>query len=190
MKSNPELYLLGHVPWQFFCTLTWPNAMLRKSEALRITTLFSWLRAVAELPQGLHFKRMLWCVRREKGDRTGRPHFHAVIAGLPSHFCNRMTCMAMANTWERLSGGHGRVSEYVATLDGIDYILKGKEMSESVASRWAGDYHELSKFGGSCDVTLSMSVIAYLDQRMSDGRRDKGHELWRQTRHPALSTAE
>ena len=71
-----------------------------------------------------------------------------------------------------------RVSLYNSSLDGLDYILKGSGLTESKATRWAGDYHELSKFGGSCDVTLSKSVCRYLGNRNRSGWRGiGGHEM-------------
>lgn len=70
---------------------------------------------------------------------------------------------------------------YNPTLDGVDYILKrGDELAGSQASRYAGDYHETQKFGGSCDVMLSESVFRVLEGRRSIGRR----------RHPAPGQAE
>jgi hypothetical protein len=60
--------------------------------------------------------------------------------------------------WESLGGGIARVSVYNSSLDGLDYILNGRGLTESKATRWAGDYHELSMFGGAREVTLSESV--------------------------------
>ena len=80
--------------------------------------------------------------------------------------------------WERLGGGIARVSVYDSSLDGLDYILKGSGLTESTAKRWAGDYHELSKFGGLCDVTLSESVCRHLCNRNRSAWRGKGgHEM-------------
>jgi hypothetical protein len=107
----------------------------------------------------------------------GRLHLHAVIAGLPSSAGAR-NCLALMSQWERLSGGIARVSVYDSSLDGLDYILKGSGLTESTAKRWAGDYHELSKFGGLCDVTLSESVCRHLCNRNRSGWRGKGgHEM-------------
>src|SRR5258706_13619776 len=118
-KHNPELNALSRVDWQFFCTLTFKK---ETSERVRLTMFFSWLRTIGE-NAGVHFKRMLWCLRVEKGEATGRLHFHSVIAGLPPHFVNRMTCMATMAIWEKHGGGMARVSQYSSALDGIDYIL-------------------------------------------------------------------
>ena len=125
----------------------------------------------------VHFTEVLWCLRRERGESTGRLHQHAVIAGLPPSAGAR-NCLALMSQWERLGGGIARVSVYNSSLDGLDYILKGSGLTESKATRWAGDYHELSKFGGSCDVTLSKSVCRYLGNRSRSGWRGKGgHEM-------------
>ena len=103
----------------------------------------------------VHFSEILWCLRRERGEATGRLHLHAVIAGLPPSAGAR-NCVALMSQWESLGGGMARVSVYNSSLDGLDYILKGSGLTESKATRWAGDYHDLSKFGGSCGVlTLS-----------------------------------
>jgi hypothetical protein len=49
-----------------------------------------------------------------------------------------------------------------------------------LATRYAGDYHETQKFGGSCDVMLSESVFKVLEGRRSIEQR----------RHPAPRRAE
>jgi len=121
----------------------------------------------------VHFSEILWCLRRERGESTGRWHQHAVIAGLPPSAGAR-NCFALMSQWESLGGGMARVSVYNSSLDGLDYILKGSGLTESTAKRWAGDYHELSKFGGLCDVTLSKSVCRYLGNRSRSGWRGIG----------------
>jgi hypothetical protein len=125
---------------------------------------------------GVHFSRILWCLRRERGESTGRLHQHAVIAGLHP-YAGARNCLALMSQWESLGGGIARVSVYNSSLDGLDYILKGSGLTESKATRWAGDYHALSKFGGSCDVTLSKTVCRYLGNRSRSGWRGiGGHE--------------
>jgi hypothetical protein len=133
-------------------------------------------RARTEVQLALPFSKILWCLRRERGESTFRWHQHAVIAGLPPSAGER-NCLALMSQWERLGGGIARVSVYNSSLDRLDYILKGSGLTESTATRWAGDYHELSKSGGSCDVTLSKSVCRYLGNRSRSGWRGiGGHE--------------
>jgi hypothetical protein len=136
----------------------------------------------------VHFSEILWCLRRERGESTGRLHLHAVIAGLPPSAGPR-NCLALMSQWESLGGGMARVSVYNSSLDGLDYILKGSGLTESKATRWAGDYHELSKFGGWCDVTLSESVCRHLRNRNRSGWRGIGGHETRGT-DTALSTVQ
>ena len=136
----------------------------------------------------MHFSEIFWCLRREPGESTGRWHLHAVIAGLPPSAGAR-NCLALMSQWESLGGGMERVSIYDSSLDGLDYILKGSGLTESKATRWAGDHHELSKFGGSCDVTLSESVCRHLGNRSRSGWRGIGGHKMRGT-DAASSTAQ
>ena len=170
---NPELHSLAAVNWQYFCSFSFKS---EKQFARFGSQMFVALVRIQARSFGVHFKKILWCLRRERGESTGRWHFHAVIAGLPPSAGPR-NCLALMSQWESQGGGIARVSVYNSSLDGLDYILKGAELTESLAKRWAGDYHELSKFGGSCDVTLSESVIRYLGNRQVSGQRGNGpHE--------------
>lgn len=146
------------------------------SDDIRRSMVFAWLRKLGNNFR-VHFKKIIWCLRAELGEATGRKHFHALIAGLPPHSIHTKTCFAAKNQWEQVGGGMARVSVYSRSLAGADYILKGLE---SVQTRHAGDFYELTKFGGSCDVTLSESIL-----RVVEGRRIIG-----QRRRPALRRAE
>ena len=170
---NPELHSLAAVNWQYFCTLTFRGE--KQCKRFGPQMFVALLRTQAN-GWNVHFKKVLWCLRRESGESTGRWHLHAVIAGLPPSAGPR-NCLALMSQWETLGGGMARVSRYDSSLDGLDYILKGSGLTESKAKRWAGDYHELSKFGGSCDVTLSESVCRHLSNRSRSGWRGVGgHE--------------
>ena len=171
---KPELFTLSNIQWQLFCTLTFKRE--RMSDDIRRSMVFAWLRKLGNNFR-VHFKKIIWCLRAELGEATGRKHFHALIAGLPPHSIHTKTCFAAKNQWEQVGGGMARVSVYSRSLAGADYILKGLE---SVQSRHAGDFYELTKFGGSCDVTLSESIL-----RVVEGRRLIGER-----RRPALRRAE
>jgi hypothetical protein len=161
------------VNWQYFCSFSFKN---EKQCARFGPQMFAALMRTQARSFGVHFSELLWCLRHERGESTGRWHQHAVIAGLPPSAGPR-NCLALMSQWESLGGGMARVSQYNASLDGLDYILKGSGLTESMAARWAGDYHELSKFGGSCDVTLSESVCRHLRNRNRSGWRGVGgHE--------------
>ena len=174
---NPELHALAAVNWQYFCSFSFRS---EKHCAWFGPQMFLALVRTQARSFRVHFTEILWCLRRERGESTGRLHQHAVIAGLPPSAGVR-NCLALMSQWESLGGGMARVSVYNSSLDGLDYILKGSGLTESTASRWAGDYHELSKFGGSCDVTLSKSVCRYLGNRNRSGWRGVGRHEARRT---------
>jgi hypothetical protein len=174
---NPELHALAAVNWQYFCSFSFKS----EKQCVRFgPQMFVALVRTQARSFGVHFSKILWCLRRERGESTGRLHQHAVIAGLPSSAGAR-NCLALMSQWESLGGGIARVSVYNSSLDGLDYILKGSGLTESKATRWAGDYHELSKFGGSCDVTLSKSVCRHLCNRSRSGWRGHGEHETRGT---------
>ena len=169
---NPELLSLTQIDWQFFMSFTFRRE--RMPERVRLSMFFAMVREQCH-NFGAHFKRVPWALRREHGEATGRYHFHAVIAGLPPNVRTAATCFSWMRIWEKHGGGWARVSIYNPTLDGVDYILKrGDELTGSLATRWAGDYHELMKFGGSCDVMLSERLCRLVLNRMRSGQRGKG----------------
>jgi hypothetical protein len=175
-QHNPELFSLSLVGWQLFCTFTFDNKTVGKSERIKLAMFFALLRTQAN-NFGMHFKRMMWVLRREHGESTGRYHYHALIAGLPPHVVHWATCNSTEKLWKKFCGGHARVTEYNSTLDGVDYILKkGEELVSSLATRWQGDYYELTKFGDKCDLMLSESLCDHLFQRTLVGRWGRGGE--------------
>ncbi len=160
-ESKPELLALNIVNWQLFCTFT-----LRRELPLRyqVTMFFALLRKTAR-DYGVAFWKLIWCLRLESGERTGRRHLHALIAGLPAYVITPRTCLATMSKWELLGGGMARIRVYDATLDGADYILKGLEQAYGKC-REGANFYEFTKFGGTCDVTLSESLC-----RVVQGRR-------------------
>jgi hypothetical protein len=77
---NPEIYALSLIEWQLFASLTFKSEKL--PDAVRIKMFFALMREQAD-NFGVHFKQMIWCLRTEAGEATGRLHLHAIIAGLP-----------------------------------------------------------------------------------------------------------
>ena len=78
---NAEKYLLDDVGWQFFSTFSFKSLKVR--EAVWIKMFFTVMREQAD-NFGIHFFDLMWALRYELGEQTGRPHFHALIAGLPT----------------------------------------------------------------------------------------------------------
>ena len=164
---NAEKHLLEDMGWQFFSTFSFKSLKVR--EAVWIKMFFAVMREQAD-NFGIHFFDLMWALRYELGEQTGRPHFHALIAGMPTSAVSPATCFSFMRIWEAHRGGMARVRVYDATLPGVDYVLKG--IDEAYANAGA-NWYELNKFGGRCDVMLSMSLIRHLQNRSRFGHRDR-----------------
>ena len=162
---NPEIYAVSLIEWQFFASLTFKSERL--TDRVRLKMFFALMRRQAA-NFGVHFKKTIWCLRTERGESTGRIHYHALIAGFPQHARTPATCFSFMRIWEQLNGGMARVSVYSPLLDGVGYVLKG---CEAEYQRAGGDFYETRKFGGRCDVMLSESVFSVIEGRRSIGKR-------------------
>lgn len=164
---NPEKHLLANIEWQFFSTLTFKSLKVRESVWLKMY--FAVIREQAD-NFGVHFSQILWALRYELGEQTGRPHFHALIAGLPNSAVHTATCFSWMKIWESHGGGNARVRVYDPTLAGVEYVLKGVDEAFTTAG---ANWYELNKFGQRCDVMLSMSLIRRMENRSRFGHRDR-----------------
>jgi hypothetical protein len=164
---NPEIHALSNVRWQLFSTLTFKS--LKVNDATKLKMFFALMRRQAA-NFGVHFRQILWVLRYELGESTGRPHFHALIAGLPDTAVQSSTCFSFMKIWESLGGGIARVRVFDSTLAGVEYILKG--VDEALMNQ-GGNWYELNKFGSRCDVMLSMSLIHHMQNRSRFGHRDR-----------------
>jgi len=146
------------------------------------TALFAWLRAAAD-SAGVPFEKLIWAMRAEEGGKTGRLHFHVLLAGLPRLQSGkrnvRSWCWMMIHAWKRLCpyfaecevgkdllgesiretldvGARVEVVPFDSALPGVAYVLK------------AGQAWEMAKFGWSLDtVTLSRNIHAVLRRGVS-----------------------
>jgi hypothetical protein len=156
---NPEVYSLSLINWQFFVTLTF------KSEKLSVVTRLKMFFALARTGAknfGIHFPKLIWCLRSERGESTGRLHYHVLFAGFPKHALTTATCFSLMKQWEGFGGGIPRCSLYSSKLDGVGYVLKG---CSNEFDRASGDFYEAKKFGLNCDVMLSESIFHVLKGR-------------------------
>jgi hypothetical protein len=166
-EMNAETYLLNNVEWQFFCTFTFKS--LKVSETVWLKMFFALMSEHAE-NFGVHFSDILWALRYELGEMTQRPHFHAIMAGSPASAVTDATCFSLMRTWEKLGGGQPRVRVYDSHLPGVEYVLKGVDEAHTASG---ANWYELGKFGGRCQVMLSMSLIRHLQNRKRFGHRDR-----------------
>lgn len=156
--ESADIFVLKEVPWQFFGTLTFKQA--RVTERRRLCMWYSLLRHTAKA-QGVTFKKLLWCLRMEHGEATGRRHFHFLLAGLPSTALNLRTCFALKNGWESLfKGGMARVSVFDSRLDAGSYMTKPDGFADP------GDVYESVKFGsGTCSLMIAQAVWRFVEAK-------------------------
>jgi hypothetical protein len=180
--EKPEVFVISRYPWQFFVTLTF-RAVTVAGQRRRFW--FAFLRAVAD-DFGLHFRDLLWCLREENGEITGRPHFHALIGGLPDHIRTPRTCLSLMHCWEyrtlplaqlpdgKRKGelrwksqfcGMARIRVYDPLADAAGYISK-----EGIAVTGSNQY-ESRKFGTALKVEFSESCRRYISARAQSGIR-------------------
>lgn len=167
---KPELQGLCRVQWQLFCTFTLRGETVPERHLAAM--FFSLVRETAS-NFGVHFKQLIWCLRRESGERTHRRHLHALIAGLPAYAITPRVCRATESIWERLGGGWAVVRVFDSTLAGTDYILKGLEQAQRSYDLQGANLYEFQKFGGRSDLTLSESLIRVVMGRRQLAKRGR-----------------
>src|SRR6266480_4327709 len=125
--KHPEAWAVSQVPWQFFCTLSWANVgefRAPPSPRRQICAFFAFAREAANTA-GVHFKRLMWCLRKEAGEKTGRDHYHCLLSVVGSEWVNLTTCFYLNNLWDvKLRCGHARVRLFDAALGGVAYTMK------------------------------------------------------------------
>lgn len=161
MKSvwigNPEVWTLGAIPWQLFCTLTFKGLRLAnpslKAGVTRVTMWFGLYRRFCR-QFGIADSGLLWCMREEAGELGGRMHLHVLIGGVREQLINERTCFWLMHRWEELGGGMARVRLFDSALPGVEYFLK-TEIS-------ARDAYESTKIRGAGLIIVSKSVVRVL----------------------------
>jgi hypothetical protein len=99
--ESPDVYLLSQIKWQFFATLTLKDG--RTPKRFLETRYFAWLRTIAGWHR-VHFKKLLWVRREERGEKFGRLHLHSLIGGLPEYTVSERSGLAMKNQWKAMTG--------------------------------------------------------------------------------------
>lgn len=160
--ESPDVYQLGRVEWQFFGTLTWKSERL--PERVRVSMFFALLRRLAGWHR-VHFRFVVWALRLEKGEISGRNHFHFLMTSLPAFAVCEATAFAMMAQWEALGGGMARIRIFDRQLNGADYITKCIGID-------GADSYESSKFGANgCHLMLSKSFHLLLQSVQRKGER-------------------
>jgi len=167
--TSATLYTLQRFDWQFFGTLSFKSERL--PERLRVSMWFALAREVARWTH-VHFtKNLVWVLRMEAGEATGRLHFHYLLAGVPASFLCDKTCFAMMRQWEKVGGGIARVRLFEPTGDAVEYICK------CLSGGSGGNLYEQTKFTLS-DSELMFSNSCFRKPNL-DGFKGRKHAAFR-----------
>jgi hypothetical protein len=148
----PEIHVLNRIGWQVFGTLTFKSERL--PERVRVSLFFALLRESKAI-FGLKLIRLLWCLRQESGEVTGRRHFHFLLAGAPERTVIPTSCFWLQDKWEKLGGGMARIHVFDSSLNAGSYIMKRCGFGESIG----GDAYESAKFSDkACELMLADRV--------------------------------
>ncbi len=168
-----EMYHLSRLRWQFFGTLTFREAYIRrqehgKGEYLRFTKFLTWGR---ELSAKMDYSAKNWerrnvnVLRLEPGEIGGLWHYHFLMAGLDERQVNRNTCWAMQSLWRygSAAGGFPVIRVFDDAQNGEEYITKCLDPR---------DTYEFNKFGLVAHLKFSPACVRLL--RATAGDRRKG----------------
>lgn len=153
MANHGEVHIMcAYRHWQVFGSLTFgvaipPPVACRKQ-------VFAQLYDSAEL-LGVPFRRLVWAIRQEHGERGGRLHYHVLI-GTGETTATLTHCFQLNSMWEKRRGcGFARHHQFDQRLNGVDYVTKCLTRRDTLA----GDSYESAKFGfDGSELTLSDSL--------------------------------
>lgn len=125
MPEHPNIWLLNmNRHWQAFGSFTFKRV---PPQQLRISLWHDYVRVVADR-YSVRSSRIVWGLREELGEIGGRPHFHALLDGLPEHGVSQTEVLfKMEQLWKKYVDrccGFAEVHRYDRSLHGLEYILK------------------------------------------------------------------
>lgn len=160
---SPIYESVGAIRWSLFSGLSFRRESTSQAQAARMV--FAYTRSLADY-FGVHYRKLIWCIRAELGERTARKHLHVLIGGAPEAKVTDRACLASKAIWFKIGHGdpkqpkrgpHSSCRIFDPSLAGVDYLLKGLEQAYSLQG---ANLYELRKFAfGPTDVTLSESLI-------------------------------
>jgi len=139
---NPWAYNLCLIQWDVFGSLTFRDRFPRSK---RFNAVWRLMRYCAK-KTGTDYRKMLVCVRTERGELTGRFHAHCLIGGINATNI-KTTCFVLRQQWKNLTGSLSIISPYDRAQAGPAYIAK---------CLTDGQVYELGKFGGD-EIIVSAS---------------------------------
>jgi hypothetical protein len=165
--EDANAYILGQVRWQLFASLTYYDARrphFVPNEDVLCKIGFVWWRAIADQWKTPR-KKLLWALRFESGEQTGRRHLHALLAGLPDGGLTKSARFIAMAKWRAIAGGFARVRPF-GRNESTDYILKPDDL-------YGADAYESGKFSRACRIEISHSVWSFLAARRGLGIKGK-----------------
>jgi len=162
--ESATLHVLQRVQWDFFSGLSFRSE--RVPERVRLQMFFTFVREVARwqrLPvlwsrekrqnHPAFASQMVWVLRIEAGEKTGRLHFHALLGNCRPSFKREATCFAMMALWERLGGGMARWRLFEPTGDAVEYLCK------CLGQGSGGNLYEQSKFSATGEAMMVADAV-------------------------------
>lgn len=161
MANSGEVNIMcSYRHWGIFGSLTFGVAIPSAGACRK--QVFAHLYDSAKLLR-VPFRRLVWAIRQEHGERGGRLHYHVLIGSYQANITPGH-CFTLNSMWENRRGcGFARHHVFDKSLQGVAYVTKCLTGDSTVA----GDFYESAKFGfESSDLTLSDSLL-----RVVGGRR-------------------
>jgi len=168
IMSSPLVHAISGIPFDVFAHLTFKNPMPRGQEVNALVGRF--LRKAARMSH-THFDRLDYVGRGEFGELGKRFHEHILLGNLGPISHQTSFLMELKEFWGQarfdvgshagIQGDGCQVWPYASTLDGVGYVMKGLQRYEF--SSEARNY-ELSKFGLTDEITVSDSLLKYVEQ--------------------------
>lgn len=153
MNVLPEAFALSRFYWQLFATLTFVAPPTTRASSLPLV--FAWLRDVARTG-GIHFRRLMWILRFERGAKGDRGHYHLCLAGLTPTLLGPRLCDSLQVSWRTRCGGLSEVALYDQGRDGLGYVLKLQPMFQVATP---GHLSGFRINDDDCQPMLSVSLI-------------------------------
>lgn len=152
MFDNELAIIQRYEAWGYFCSWTFQGR--EPSLPAARSLVFAHLRRCANLFE-IPFHRLAWAIRRERGEKFGRMHYHGLIGGPVK--VSRSHCFILNDTWEKLHTlcGMSRHRVFDHRMNGADYIAK----CLSLGGDFGANHYEMSKFAKADELTLSVSLL-------------------------------
>lgn len=150
-RWSPELEAIQRVDWDAFFSLTFQRKPTGYWPAVR--TFFKYLRTVG--PQlDLDYRSIQFALRYEHGEKTGRPHLHALMRAVP---VNTAALFCWKHGWEGDFLKYERANPLAATYKSGRFVAD--ENGIGCGSARVRKYHEVKD--EACDYFVKKAASKY-----------------------------